>query len=54
MFGKRRGPIAGSQPSRDKYKCPVKNCNAEIQGDDIAKHFQKSANFIAVKKTNKN
>ena len=31
------------------YKCPVKNCNAEIQGDDMAKHFRKSANFIAVK-----
>ena len=50
----KRGPIATKQPSRDKYKCPVKNCNSEIRGDDIGKHFQKYSNFIALDKANEN
>ena len=51
----RRGPTAsGYQPSRDKYKCPVKNCNSEIRGDDISKHFQKNANLVALDKSTEN
>ena len=37
------GPAnSGFKPSKEKYKCPVKNCNAEPRGDDITKHFQNS------------
>ena len=44
-----RGPQAsGFQPSRDKYKCPVKCCNAEYRGDDIKGHFQKFSNLVAL------
>ena len=39
----KRGPLASAiQPSREKYKCPVKDCKSEsLRGDDITKHFQK-------------
>ena len=49
MSTNKRGPLAsGFQASRQKYKCPVKDCNSEFRGDDIAKHFRKCANLLAL------
>ena len=46
-----RGPMAsGFQPSRDRYKCPVKGCKSEFRGDDISKHFAKYANLLVLDK----
>jgi hypothetical protein len=47
---KRKGPIANScgQPSREFYKCSVKDCNVTLRGDGIGTHFQKKANLLAL------
>ena len=52
----KRGPLASAiQPSREKYKCPVKDCKSEsLRGDDITKHFQKSSDLVALDKTLEN
>ena len=51
----KRGPLPSSiQPSRQKYKCPVKDCKNEIRGDDIPKHFRKCANLMALDKALEN
>ena len=49
-----RGPWASdSQPSREKYKCPVNLCKCEnIRGDDIQKHFQNKSNLLALDQAN--
>ena len=39
---------SGYQPSRDKYKCPVKDCSSEYRGDDIPRHFQKCADLTSL------
>ena len=38
-----RGPAqSGFNPSKEKYKCPLQNCNSEFQGDVISwKTFHK-------------
>ena len=41
-------PFAGSRPSKEKYTCPVKDCNARYRGDSIGNHFQKNANLLAL------
>ena len=54
-MSKKRGPLPSPyQPSREKYKCPVKDCDCEFRGDDISKHFQKYANLAALDKANEN
>ena len=51
----KRGPSgSGFQPSREKYHCPVKNCNSDYRGDDIAKHFQTYSKLSALDKANEN
>lgn len=48
------GPVnTGFKPSKEKYNCPVKHCSAKPRGDDIANHFQNSANLIVLDKANK-
>ena len=32
----------------------MKNCNSEIRGDDISKHFQKNTNLVALDKSTEN
>ena len=44
------GPSSSFYPSREKYKCPVKNCKTEPRGDDINKHFQNSADLKSLDK----
>ena len=52
---KNRGTLPSAHlPSREKYKCPVKNCNSELRGDDISKHFQKNSNLVELEKANEN
>ena len=46
--------MATGQPSRQSYKCPVKNCKSEYRGDDIAKHFRTNANLLVLDKTSEN
>ena len=41
-------PFAGSRPSKEKYTCPVKDCNARYRGDHVGNHFQKNANLLAL------
>ena len=41
-------PFDGSRPSKEKYTCPVKDCNARYRGDAIGNHFQKNANLLAL------
>ena len=53
MLGK-RGPLQTGQPSKEKYRCPVKNCKSEFRGDDIAKHFRTHANLDALDKAAEN
>ena len=33
---------SGFNPSKEKYRCPVQNCNSEFQSDDISRHFTKN------------
>ena len=37
-----------------KKKCPIKNCNSELRGDDVSKHFQKNSNLVELEKANEN
>ena len=49
---KRKG-VVGYHKSRDKYKCPVNNCNAvKLRGYDIKKHFQSKGNLLALDQAN--
>ena len=44
----KRGPKPSGRPSKEKYTCPVKDCNARYRGDSIGNHFQKNANLLAL------
>ena len=46
--GVRPGPKPSGRPSKEKYTCPVKDCNARYRGDSIGNHFQKNANLLAL------
>ena len=48
----KRGPP--NQPSKQFYKCPVKDCNSNVRGDDIAKHFRTYANLSFLDKASEN
>ena len=49
---KRKG-LVGYHKSRDKYKCPVNNCNAvKLRGYDIKKHFRTKGNLLALDQAN--
>ena len=51
--GTKRKGVVGYHKSRDKYKCPVNNCNAvKIRGDDIKKHFRSKGNLLALDQAN--
>ena len=47
-------PKTGYKPSKEKYKCPVKNCTALPRGDDIPKHFLNNANLLVLDQANEN
>ena len=50
-MSKRGTSASGYQASREKYKCPVKECKkSELRGDDIPKHFAKYGNLIILDK----
>ena len=50
-----RGPLPkGSQPSKTKFKCPVKNCSSFMRGDVISKHFQENSNLFVLDKAVEN
>ena len=48
IYLKKPGPKPTGRPSKEKYKCPVKDCNAQFRGDSIGNHFQKNANLLAL------
>ena len=51
----KRGALPGFQPIKERYKCPVKNCDASnIRGDEISKHFQINANLLVLEKALEN
>ena len=51
MSGKRT--YTSGQPSKQMYKCPVKNCDSDVRGDDVTKHFRTYGNLDALDKTSK-
>ena len=46
----KRGPEKSGQPSKDKYKCPVKDCESEYRGYEVANHFRIYSNLVALDK----
>ena len=47
----KRGPEKSGQPSKDiKYKCPVKDCESEYRGYEVASHFRIYSNLEALDK----
>ena len=49
----KRGPIAGTQPSKQIYKCPIQDCKSQnIYGYDVKKHFEDKSNFVALDQAN--
>ena len=51
MYGKRT--YTSGQPSKQMYKCPVKNCDSDVRGDDVTKHFRTYGKLDALDKTSK-
>ena len=48
VFKTKPGPKSTGRPSKEKYKCPVKDCNSIVRGDDIGKHFKTKANLLVL------
>ena len=47
----KRGPEKSGQPCKDiKYKCPVKDCESEYRGYEVANHFRIYSNLEALDK----
>ena len=54
--GSNKRTYSSGRPCTQVYKCPVKNCDSNIRGDDVTKHFRKPkfANLDALDKAKKN
>ena len=48
VFKTKPGPKSTGRPSKEKYKCPVKDCNSQVRGTDIGKHFKTKANLLVL------